>query len=352
MKILYVYSYCTFGGVERVILNRAEAFREYQMDIHIDVLFLHDVGAFQDLVGYLERNDLTHYLNAMVPEKKDQDMASFVDLAQYDMVFNIDTPSCFEALEKVNNFFVECHTPYVQNRRYLSSLSDKVKAIIVPSKTFARTIEHELRNDIPLQVLPNSVPRIFFDCARQESAKIYAKRPIAYMARLDSLKNIDEALKVFTRLKGRDDVFYVIVGAGATEDQFIQLIEESGIIDRTIVRSKISYDKVTDFFAFLRAHRGMFFAPSKAESFGMVVAEGIVSGVPVLASDIPEHRALLQGDADCLYSLTNIKEAADKMLQLLARWDEKQDHMHAYAREMGHAGFIRGWQELTERYLP
>ena len=53
-KVLYVYKWATMGGVERVLLNRALAFKASNFDIAQDVFFLHDSGGKKLLNRYIE----------------------------------------------------------------------------------------------------------------------------------------------------------------------------------------------------------------------------------------------------------------------------------------------------------
>lgn len=342
MKLLIIYKFCTFGGVERVILNRIEAFKRFKHNIKIDMLFLHDAGGFESFTAYIKSFNLAEYIDSYI---LNGDIRRHFRLNEYDMVFNIDTPSVFEELRECKNLYVECHTSYRENRTYLRSLPDNVRAVIVPSETFHNEIRSEIPRSVDLYVLPNIVSGIFFDNNYRERA-FFKKRPIAYMARLDKLKNIDEAIKIFEEFKTKDDIMYIIIGNGATDEYFVNKLKKAGLLSRSFIRPKINFDKVPQFLSLLKIHKGIFLYPSKAESFSMSVAESIASFVPVVASDIPPHRDLLDSNMDFLYSIGNIKAAKESINNVFDNWHDCNKIMKRYAERLKDRSFIEAWENI------
>ena len=343
MKLLIIYAFCTFGGVERVILNRIEAFNRFKHDIKIDMIFLHDTGGFESFTEYIKSFNLSEYIDSYI---LNGDIHRHFRLNEYDMVFNIDTPSVFDELRECKNLYVECHTAYNENRTYLRSLPDNVKGVVVPSEIFRNEIRSEIPRSVDLYVLPNIVSGIFFDNNYKQRA-FFKKRPIAYMARLDKLKNIDEAIKIFKEFRTKDDIMYIIIGNGATDECFVNRLKKADLLSRSFIRTKINFDKVPQFLSLLKIHKGIFLYPSKAESFSMSVAESIASSVPVVASDIPPHRDLLDSNMDFLYSLGNIKEAKNKIANIFDNWYDYNKTMKHYAERLKDRSFIEAWENFV-----
>jgi glycosyltransferase involved in cell wall biosynthesis/2-polyprenyl-3-methyl-5-hydroxy-6-metoxy-1,4-benzoquinol methylase len=348
MRLLVIYAYCTFGGVERVVLNRLEAFRNAGLDVRMDMVFLHDGGGFRSFNAYVKSFDLSRYITIHLVNGN---LSRQFLLNEYDMVFDIDTPSVFEDLKNCENFFVECHTPYKENRGYLKTLPDYVKAILVPSKAFREEIRTETSRSVPIFVFPNSVSAIFFrNFDEGQNVVFFKKRPLAYMARLDELKNVEEALRIFAELKDRTDIMFMIIGKDATDEIFMKRLKAFGILGKTFIRSKMSFDDVPRFLSLLKNHKGIFLSPSKGESFGMAVAESIVSSVPVMVSDIPPHRDLLGSNEDFLYPLGNLQEARKRITNLLDHWDQYSRTMKEYAGPLDHSSFIKAWTAFVGSY--
>jgi glycosyltransferase involved in cell wall biosynthesis len=351
MRLLVVYGPCSVGGVERVILNRVEAFRSAGMHIAIDMVFLEDLGGFEPFRRYIQSLQLTNFIKI---DLLNGDFPGQYRFEEYDMVFNIDTPSLFPHFERCPNFYVECHTAYKKSRAYLKTLPKNVKAIIVPSRVFGEEIRPDVPASLDIVVLPNSISQMFFDKNPKKEKVIFGKKPLAYMARFDDLKNIKEALNIFELLKARDDLMFVMVGRGLeespTDEGFATKLKNSGLLGRSFLRSWIPYDRVTDFFGILRAHKGVFLSPSKGESYGITVAESISSGVPAVVSDIPPHRELLGSNVDFLYQLGNIREARDKIESILNDWDGFSRKIQQYQEPLKYASFIEGWRHLVSSF--
>ena len=39
MRLLYFYKWCTLGGVERILINRAMVFKDRNIDVKMDIYF-------------------------------------------------------------------------------------------------------------------------------------------------------------------------------------------------------------------------------------------------------------------------------------------------------------------------
>jgi phosphatidylinositol alpha-mannosyltransferase len=94
-------------------------------------------------------------------------------------------------------------------------------------------------------------------------------------------------------------------------------------------------------------------APSQQESFGRSVAEAMLNGIPVVATDIPAHRSLLGADvAGLLYSPGDLVTAASHVRRLamdpaLRRAMGEVGRERARAFEAG--AVVRDFERLYER---
>ncbi len=185
MDVFIIYQFCTFGGVERVLLNRAKAFKENNLDVKITVGYLFDSGALDSFKTYITNHGLDDFITAVI-----LDQNSFPKLEKYDCIFVIDTPQVLDQMKTEKKVFIECHTHYTQNRQYLRSIPANIQGIIVPSKSFGKLIENEFSNLPPIFVLPNPVPMAFFDVDSIHIESTFDKRLLTYFGRLDELKNL------------------------------------------------------------------------------------------------------------------------------------------------------------------
>jgi glycosyltransferase involved in cell wall biosynthesis len=85
--------------------------------------------------------------------------------------------------------------------------------------------------------------------------------------------------------------------------------------------------------------------PSRNESFNRVAAEAMLNGIPVVASDLPAHRALVgDGEAGLLFPVGNAEAGAAALTRLI---DDPQQR-----ERMGEAGRARARAYLPERTVP
>ena len=194
-NILIVYQFATFGGVERVILNRAEAFKYYKKNIKLCVYFYEDYGAKDFLKQYIIANELSDYI----------EIVDELHLDNYETVITIDTPKIFEN-KKIKNkkVYIETHTFEKRYRRYLDDYIGKVKKVIVPSLTFYNKLleEYPTISQDEVAVINNFVPWNIEipEFKKQINLPNWNKNIVFYYGRIDDNKNtkeLVEAIKIY-----------------------------------------------------------------------------------------------------------------------------------------------------------
>ena len=340
MDVLIIYQFCTFGGVERVVLNRAKAFKKFNLDVHLSVGYLHDSGALKSFQNYISAHGLQKELSAFLISKN-----KFPDLETYDYIFLIDTPQAFNQVINAENVYVECHTSYLENRQYLRHIPENIKGILVPSGSFRSLIREEFPDLPPIQVMPNPIPDDFFD-VKQDTKKFYKKSPLTYYGRLDSWKNYDEAFQIFSYFADDSETMFLIVGYGADDIKILQTLEKDGLLAKSLLRSGIDFDRATYLINLVRTHQGVFVSPSKGESFGLSAAEFMCGGVPVLLSKVPAHEELVDHDERFLYTLGDILEAKQKINFLQQNWIAMRAQIVNYTEKFKAHTFIEAWDNF------
>ncbi|KJD37389.1 hypothetical protein QD46_25135 [Paenibacillus polymyxa] len=326
MKILLIYKWATMGGVERVFLNRALAFKEYKIDIKMDVYFLHNGGGLENFKQYIDKFNLNDIIRVVAD----------VHPSEYDYIMPIDTPEVLDRSIDPKKLLIECHTPYKPNRAYLKKIPDETSKIIVPSIPFRNRLLTELPEKFKSKVfvLRNSLAEVSMP---GECCTIWRKRPIVYIGRLDIHKNVEEVIKIFCELRRKigDDFLLILAGPIVEMDlNFNELVQKYGIGDRLIYLPPINFEKVRVLLNIIKNHKGIFISASTGETFGLSVAEALQAEVPVILSDIEEHRFLVNDDEDFIYPLGNIDIAVKKIESLIINYDtctlKTQDYTDAF----------------------
>jgi glycosyltransferase involved in cell wall biosynthesis len=334
MHVHYFYQWCTMGGVERTLINRALILRRSKPDFGMTVTFL-DGGPSLDLF----QRALRHY-GLADQVRVTEDIPTVADLIIY-----IDTPGAFVSRRSGAPHIVECHTTYQENQSYLKSLPDWIRAVVVPSKALAE----ELKRRRLVRTEPFILPNIMLPPIQQISPQqVWTRRPIAYFGRLDPWKNTQELLGLWSRLKQlRQDVFFLLAGPQSNEPETARQLEKAGILALTVRLPSVPFERIPSLLALVRAHKGLIVSCSKGESFGWTAAEAIAEGVPVLLSDNAGHDALVQGDGRFLYKLGQPAEGAGAAETILNNWDEHAAALSTLTHAVTHGEKLRSaWDRL------
>ncbi|MCL2391240.1 MAG: glycosyltransferase [Oscillospiraceae bacterium] len=340
-RILYVYQWATMGGVERVFLNRARAFKQHGLKIRVDIYFFHDSGGLDNFKQYIKYFGLEDYLSVV----------RNIDERVYSRIFTFDTPEVFAIVKDTSKVIVECHTPYKKMREYLKSMPVDIAGLVAPGEAFLNLIIKEVPKSLhnKLFILPNFY---FENVACVTPSKIWDKTPIFYFGRMDSLKNTKEILEMFRSLKRErgDDYILVLAGTVIKDDLDLAKVAKAlAIEDRLTYLPPVPFEKVDELLYTIKAHRGIFISSSTGESFGLSALEAMGSGVPVMLSDIKCHEALVDNDPDFLYESGALDAAVSKIGMIEQNYDEFSGKVKLYSQKFNSANFITSWKALMKQ---
>jgi glycosyltransferase involved in cell wall biosynthesis/O-antigen/teichoic acid export membrane protein len=145
----------------------------------------------------------------------------------------------------------------------------------------------ELRNRNPraqVSVVENGLPAEAF--LRRD----LPRSNILFLGRLEeSQKGIDLLMRAFACIAGRTDRTLTVAGSGPDEARIRALAESLGVGNRVLFLGHVAPSERFD----LLASAELVAMPSRYETFGMVAAEALAVGTPVVAFDIPCLRSIL-----------------------------------------------------------
>jgi len=339
MRLLYLYKWCTFGGVERVLVNRAFAFKKYGIPIKMGVYFYYG-GVINDFKKYIEKFNLQEYI----------DLDEKLNFKKYDYIVSIDTPEAFKE-DGLKKLILEYHTPYEDHGSYLREVPrEKVRLVLVPSAHFKENLKKR-RPDLADKtlILKNFIIEEAFDNSNYHLPE-WSLKPIIWIGRTDKMKNphfIVRALKKFRNIYG-DKIFFCVVGSSVDEEDFIKFIKKENQIDRVIFYPNITFERIGAFLKQMRQKEAIFVSASKGESFGMAVAEAIYFGLPVLITDIPPHRDLIKNDETFLFKVDDVDDFVSKLYNIIQNYDECAYKILSLKEYLMPEKFLQDWENFIK----
>jgi len=318
IKALFVYRYCTMGGVETGIRFRIRALPQHEVEAH--ALFLRDYGgrsAFGDLDGRVFFGPT------------ESGFADLVRTQAYDVISVIDSFDVLEWIDRMDfagKVMVELRSTYEHTLVHLKRLGDhRLDGILVPSSFQADNIRpylpRKLRDAIPCHVAHNFVDVETFrrnpQAVAQDDRKI-----VCWIGRIDPLKNWADFLRVADLLVDRDDVvFWMVGGGGSKEDErtkFRKALGETRIATRLRWWPLLPNAKMPSLYSLVVNSGGLVLLTTKCESFGFAALEAMACGCPLIAPHagaLPE--VIEDGTTGLLYRSGDVQQAAHQTGKLL-----------------------------------
>jgi phosphatidylinositol alpha-mannosyltransferase len=226
----------------------------------------------------------------------------------------------------------------------LEPVIEKLSARIAVSESARLTLTAHLETDAI--VIPNG---IYADNYRDGSAHAeWQGNTIGFLGRFEEdrkgLPVLLDALPIISRFI--PDIRVLIAGPGDSEEVLEKV--DPQLRNRVEFLGKISEEDKADFLASV----SLYIAPNTGgESFGIILAEAMAGGAPVVASDIPAFADVLgNGEFGALFESENSENLAKVIIDLL-RDDEKREALaiagakHAQRFDWGQVG-----EEIFEVY--
>jgi len=265
-------------GQGKVNLGAVRELRQFIVDNRIDILHTHFYKA--DLIGLLAARG-TNCLVMTTPH------GWAVRPSPSLWVYERLTKLCFSFMDAV----VPLSTGLMQSLRWTPGLSGKVYLI---------------ENAVDLSEAKQ-------DCALDAglaALRASGKYILGYVGRLDAGKDLETLLRA-TAGDQHPDWHVVLVGAGDHGDQLRALVSELGIADRVTFTG---YRE--DRMAFLKGF-DVFVLPSLSEGTPRCLMEAMAAGIPIVASDIPGCRNLVDGsNTGLLFPVSDERALRDRVVEL------------------------------------
>ena len=165
------------------------------------------------------------------------------------------------------------------------------------------------------RIIPNAVPVpeiAAAPIAPDEAIGFDSAPPLVLFAgRLEPQKNIDTLLAALETVLARTDACVLCCGEGSLRSRVDDWIHRQAAIDRVKIMGYAS-----DLWGLMK-RASVVVSPSRFEGSPNVVLEAMACGVPLVVSDIPEHRELLDETSAVLVPAMSAERLADAIVETL-----------------------------------
>lgn len=215
--------------------------------------------------------------------------------------------------------------------RLASSYANLADRVVAPSRSVASLIaQRGVRR--PVSVLPTGVDTQFF--ARGDGLGMRRKLGldpawpvIGHLGRLAREKNLAYlARAVAAALTASKEARFLVVGQGPSETEIRSILEEKGLKERLVMAGARSGQELADCYKAM----DIFAFSSLSETQGLVLAEAMAAGRPVVALDGPGVREVVRDGENG--RLLEQKTSAPEFGKVLARVLEDQDLMGRFSQ--------------------
>lgn len=168
-------------------------------------------------------------------------------------------------------------------------------------------------------VCGNPVSPIFADCSLSTSRVTGGVVRGLFVGRLEQAKGAMDLVDAIAKSK-LTSLHWRIVGEGPLKDEMLRRLNIAGMATRTYFCGQLTRERLRDEMA----QADFLILPTYAESFGMVVAEALCMGLPVITSwgtvcaeFVGREDGVLVNPGD----VANIADALKEMTHTVAHWD-------------------------------
>ena len=196
--------------------------------------------------------------------------------------------------------------------------------------------------DDELLIVPNGVDVERFAAAK--AAKLSAGRHLLFVGRLEERKGFRIAVEAFAQLAVTyADLRMLVVGDGSERDAVDDL--QPSVRSRVEMLGRVDDDRLA---SYLRA-ADLYIGPATGgESFGIVLAEAMAAGLPIVASDISGYRDVARNGVEAMLVPPGDPRALVAAVRKVL--DDPQ-----LARSLGERGSKRAheyaWDTVTDRIV-
>ena len=328
------------GGVARSVSSLTESFRDRGHRVLVVAPVFPDMPADEPDVVRIPAiqnfNGSDFSVVLPVPGKLDEALDAFKpDVIHAHHPFLIGSTALRVAAERdcpllfTHHTLYEAYTHYVPGdspalKRFVAELSssyaNSADQVIAPSQSIA-TLLAERGVETPIAVVPTGIDQAAFangnGAGFRRAWELDLEAPIiGHVGRLAEEKNLHYLTQaLINALQQAPSAQALIVGEGAEHETLAARVSQAGLDDRVCFTGALDLPVLADAYAAM----SVFAFASHTETQGLVLAEAMAAGVPVVALDAPGAREVVDDQANgrLMPADTNVEAFAAVLLDWL-----------------------------------
>ena len=171
-----------------------------------------------------------------------------------------------------------------------------------------------------LRVIPNAIP--FDEIARADAARATgfgpAEKVVLYAGRMDAGKNVESLIAALARVAAEAPFVAVMCGDGEGRPHLERMTRSLGLAHRVVFTGYV--DNLWD----LMKRADVLVSLSRVEGCPNVVLEAMACGCPLVLSDIPAHREMLDEHSARFADPDDVVKAAADIKAILSHGDAER----------------------------
>jgi D-inositol-3-phosphate glycosyltransferase len=265
--------------------------------------------------------------------------------------------STFHTLAQLKNRVAESSAEREQAVRYeierrTMAASDRIVALTSVDKQ--QMIRH-YGEQAPIVVIPGGVdldrfaPRQRAD-ARAELGLDPHRKIVLFVGRIQRLKGLEVLVRAFAQLADLDAELLIVGGRPGTSHETREisrlqhLAARLGVAERTRFMGAVAHEQLPAYYSAADVSA----MPSSYESFGLVAAESLACGTPVVATRVGGLRSIVRdGESGLLVPWRDADLFAERLRRVLLDSELRAD-LASHARE---SVLQYGWDRIADEHL-
>ena len=318
MKVLFLYRYGILGGVCTQLFHRLRHLpKSSNLEIHCGFRSDHGVKAM------LEDYATLHFgLNK-------ETTTEFLQNNNFDIIIIIDTEEYIDAIEEADTdskVLIEVHTSIERNLDYLTRINpDVIDGFVTVSNYMVGRIKHHISDE--LHYKPISIFTNVLDSSLFSNFSVDGNGPpvIGWVGKIDDHKDWRAFMQIsrIVSQEHSDAEFWIIGGQTCPENEVqgvFDFAEEMGIISRFRWIDRIENVKMSSLYSLIAKRGGLSLVTSHCESFGMSVLESLLSGCPVVSTNVGALPEIIpESSYFQLYELADHQNGAKKAIEIIEK---------------------------------